>query len=85
MYMATETNTAIDYVTLLKDHLASKQEKNPLYSIRALARDINIDPSDLINILNRKKQMTTKIAYKIGIYFAYDDKELLNFIRPTLK
>ncbi len=73
------------YSTSLQDLLQKRKQKNPGYSARALARDLEIDPGDLANILNGKKKITTKVAYKIGIHLGLKDAALLDFILPTLK
>lgn len=76
--------TTNSYHAFIKKLLEDKQAKNPKYSVRALARDIGIDSGDLVNILNNKKKVTTRIAYKIGTYLEMNEKELLEFIKPTL-
>ncbi len=72
------------YIGELDEVLEKRKLKNPKYSARALARDIGIDPGDLTNILNGKKRITTKIAYKIGLHLGLKDDELLSYIKPTL-
>lgn len=74
----------VDYAGELADVLEKRKLKNPKYSARALARDIGLDPGDLTNILNGKKRITTKAAYKIGLHFGLKDEELLTYIKPTL-
>lgn len=66
-------------------HLLNERRKiNPRYSIRALARDLQIDPSDLINIKNNKKKVSAKVAYRIGVKLNLQDSSLLEYLRPTL-
>lgn len=67
------------------NHLLNERRRiNSRYSIRALARDLQVDPSDLINIINNKKKVTAKVAYRIGMKLNLEESSLLDFLRPTL-
>lgn len=79
-----ETNYVTNYKESLSQLLSERRKANSRYSIRALARDLQIDPSDLINILNDKKRVTPKVAYRIGLKLNLQDSSLLEFLRPTL-
>lgn len=47
----------LDFYTQKLDELfAEKSKKNPNYSLRALSRDLHIDPGDLNRIMNNKKK-----------------------------
>jgi plasmid maintenance system antidote protein VapI len=75
----------INYIENLKKILEDKRSVNSRYSIRALARDLKIDPSDLINVMNAKKRVTARIAFKIGSKLNLEGEALLNYIKPTLQ
>jgi plasmid maintenance system antidote protein VapI len=64
--------------------LEERVRKNSNYSLRALSRDMSVDAGDLSRIINGKKKITARIAYKIGVLLELDDKELLAFIKPVL-
>lgn len=75
----------LDFYTQKLDELfVEKSKKNPNYSLRALSRDLHIDPGDLNRIMNNKKKVTPSIAYKIGLLLKLEEKEFLNFLRPAL-
>jgi plasmid maintenance system antidote protein VapI len=78
-------NTRTDYRLHLKDLLASRSQKNEHYSVRALAQDLDVDNSYLVQLLDGKKNMPQKIAYKIAIAMKLEGEDLLHFIRPLLQ
>ena len=67
----------MDYRMILKEELDSRCEQNPHYSLRAFARDLNLSPSRLSEILNRKQGLSRKAAAKIAEFlgFSGDEKE----------
>lgn len=74
-----------DYLHNLKALLDGRRARNRNYSLRALARDLDVDNSYLAQILNGKKSMTPKIAYKLAIAMKLEGDDLLAFIRPSLQ
>ena len=59
-------NTQIDYLEIIKDEFGSRIESNPSYSMRAFARDLEISPSRLSEILNGRGGMSSVMAQKIA-------------------
>jgi uncharacterized protein (TIGR02147 family) len=55
----------LDYRTLLRDRLKKKSDLNPRYSMRAFARDINLSPSRLSDILKGKQGLSKKKALDV--------------------
>ena len=59
------------YLVELKNELANRQRHNPSYSIRAFAKDLKIDSSNLSAILNKKRGLPAKrakdISKKLGL------------------
>jgi plasmid maintenance system antidote protein VapI len=53
-----------DYKEHLEFILDQRRQRNPSYSLRAFARDLRIDPSDLANIMKGKKKVTPKVSPK---------------------
>jgi uncharacterized protein (TIGR02147 family) len=68
------------YISKLKDGLLLRQESNPRYSLRAYARDLNIDSSTLSQILNGKRPIPGKNAREIAEKLSLDTKETTLFI-----
>lgn len=53
-----------DYRNILKRQLDMRCEQNANYSLRAFARDLQVSPSRLSEILNRKQGLSRKAAIK---------------------
>ncbi len=51
---------------MLKDLLGVRQKLNPQYSLRALARDLHLDQSNLSKMINGKRYPTTLQILKIA-------------------
>jgi len=54
-----------DIVQFLRRELTARCKKNPRYGLRAFARSLDVDPSTLTKILNRKRKLGTKAIYSI--------------------
>lgn len=72
------------YIQSLKNLLNERRNRNQKYSMRALARDIGVDPGYLVHIMNGDKKVTPKIAYKLAAILELESDEMLNFIIPAL-
>lgn len=72
-----ERTPVTDYRMILKGELDSRCAQNPRYSLRAFARDLNLAPSRLSEILNKKQGLSRKAADKIADHLGYrnDEKE----------
>lgn len=66
---------ALDYRHILQKELTARCEQNPRYSLRAFARDLQLSPSRLSEILNRKQGLSRKVAHKIAGILGYGEKE----------
>ena len=73
------------YVLSLNNLLASRKEKNPNYSLRALSRDIGIDNSYLVKIIKGKKNVSLKVAYKVAHHLNLNGDQLAEFLSPFLQ
>lgn len=71
--------TATDYRSILKEELNARCEQNPRYSLRAFARDLNLSPSRLSEILNRKQGLSRKAAEKVALALGYRAEETMMF------
>ncbi|MDA8792003.1 TIGR02147 family protein [Bacteriovoracaceae bacterium] len=56
----------IDYLFFIRNEFDGRLRYNPQYSLRAFARDLDISPSRLSEILNRKGGLSEKSAIKIA-------------------
>lgn len=59
-------NELLNYKTFLKDRLNEKVQANPKYSLRAFARDLEVSPSVLSELLNGKHGLSEKVAKRIA-------------------
>lgn len=64
-----------DYRAILKKELNARCEQNPRYSLRAFARDLNLAPSRLSEILNKKQGLSLNAAEKIASTLGYKGEE----------
>lgn len=55
-----------DYRLILKEIFEERSFLNATYSLRAFARDLNVSPSTLSEILNRKKGLSLKLAMSVA-------------------
>jgi len=51
---------------ILQDALAERTRKNPAYSIRALARDLDVSHSFLSQVLNRRRALSVRKAVELS-------------------
>jgi uncharacterized protein (TIGR02147 family) len=64
-----------DYRTFLKRTLSERVLKNPSYSMRSLARQLEMAPSMLSSVLNGKRNLSVTNAYKIASQLELADGE----------
>ncbi len=55
----------LDYREWMKDTLHERIQANPLYSLRAFARDLELSPASVSLVLNGKKGLSQKAAERI--------------------
>ncbi len=68
----------------LRSELEKLKSKNPSYSIRAFARDLEISHSFLNKVLNKKSSATPRLAYRLGQYTNRSESEILELIVSTI-
>ena len=54
----------IDLIDLLNNEFKHRYENNPHYSLRAFARDLDVQPATLSHILNRKRVPSNEFKNK---------------------
>jgi uncharacterized protein (TIGR02147 family) len=69
-----------NYRNILKNTLRKKTQDNPMYSLRAFARDIGMGASSLSEVLNGKKNLSIKMANQISIRLDFSKKMSEKFI-----
>ncbi len=74
----------LNYREILSDFLHIRKEANPSYSLRAMARDLEIPSSNLSNIMNGKAGLSRESATKIADKLQITDKEKGYFIDLVL-
>jgi len=65
LYKCIMTNE-MDFLEIINEEFGARVESNPSYSMRAFARDLEISPSRLSEILNERGGMSSKMAEKIA-------------------
>lgn len=73
------------YIKSIQSILNQKRLRNPRYSHRALARDLKIPASSLVEVLKGKKTVTPQMAYKIAIHLELNESQLLEYLLPTIR
>lgn len=68
------------YISKLQAGLVLRQENNPRYSLRAYARDLNIDSSTLGQIMKGTRPVPAKNAKTMATKLGLDEKETTLFI-----
>jgi uncharacterized protein (TIGR02147 family) len=64
--------SSIGYQDILKQALAKRCERNPRYSLRAFARDLDVSPSYLCEIMKGKHKLTRQVARTIATRLLLD-------------
>jgi uncharacterized protein (TIGR02147 family) len=64
-----------DFRQLLRNELESRQERNGGYSLRAYARDLDLSPSRLSEVMNGKQRLSLKSAEKVSNLIGLSDQE----------
>ncbi len=67
------------YINKLKDTLSLRQKGNPSYSIRAYARDLEMNSSTLSQILSGKRSLPVRGSQVIASRLGLDEKETTLF------
>ena len=75
----------IFYLSKLKSELASRQKLNSHYSLRAFAKDLGIDSSNLSAVLKKKRNLPPHRAQKISESLNLGPTESALFINSTLR
>lgn len=66
---------AKSYRAILRETLAARKRINPRYSLRAFARDLKMQPSQLSAVLNEKEGISPATAEKISRILGFDGDE----------
>jgi uncharacterized protein (TIGR02147 family) len=69
------TSHSEDYRLILKEELETRCAQNNRYSLRAFARDLNISPSRLCEVLKGKQGLSRKVALDMADTLGYHGSE----------
>lgn len=69
-----------NYREIIKEHVGNRVKKNPLYSMRAFAKQIGISPSHLCRVLQGKKNLSSDAALKIAFELNLSNKKREEFL-----
>lgn len=70
---------------ILKDEYKSRRKRNPSYSLRAFARDLNISHSILSRYFNKNKSLSIVQSVKIGEKIKLHKEVLIDCILLELR
>jgi|SaaInlStandDraft_7_1057024.scaffolds.fasta_scaffold46643_2 uncharacterized protein (TIGR02147 family) len=70
---------SLDFTTYLQEELVLRCKNNPAYSLRSFANNLDISPSFLSKILNRKRRVTDKVFKKLTTHLKLDSYTLKSF------
>jgi plasmid maintenance system antidote protein VapI len=79
--MKEEKNVSL---TILNETFSEKKKRNPNYSLRAFARDLEISASNLSTILNGKKRLSSEQACRIAVRLQFSKEQFFEFVTSTL-
>lgn len=68
-------NALQDYRKFIRDTLNEKVQSNPRYSLRAFARDLNVSPSILSEVISGKHGLSEKLANRIALKLGLNQEE----------
>lgn len=69
---------------LLVRELAERKQKNPLFSLRAFARQLKVSPAQLSLLINGKTKLTVKVAEHLAERLNLDSSEALDLIDDSI-
>lgn len=68
-----------DYRSFLKQELDRRKEKNPFYSLRAFARDLEMSPQMVSQLLRGKRHLSVISVSKVADKLKYTQEEKRDF------
>lgn len=74
-----------EYINCILDLLEERKVKNSKYSQRALARDLGVNPGDLVKIIKGKKNLGPRLGYRLGKEMGLEGDRLLSFLCPLIQ
>jgi uncharacterized protein (TIGR02147 family) len=69
-----------NYIDILNEQLEVRSARNSNYSLRAFARDLELSPSRLSQILNKKKGLSEKAAEALAMKLGLNTREKEYFV-----
>jgi hypothetical protein len=72
----------MNFKNILERELSEKKAKNSSYSIRALARDIDVPYTSIARVFKSNTELHPKHKYKVGLFLKIPPTELIDFIFP---
>lgn len=73
------------HITVLKDALCQRQKKNPRYSLKAYARDLDLHCSTLSQVFKGKRRLPYKRSFEIAEKLGLEAKTKTLFIESVYK
>jgi len=60
---------------ILQEHLSERVANNASYSLRAFARDLEVSPQQLSNVMNGKKGLSEKMAAQLADHLGFNSQQ----------
>jgi len=74
-----------NFRNILQEELLKRTKKNPRFSIRAFAGQLEVEPSSLAQILSGKRKLTEKMCDRLGFKLGMSPAKLRNAKRSVIK
>lgn len=65
----------------LQDELLKRSKKNPAFSIRSFALQLEVEPSSLAQILSGKRKLTDKMCERLGLKLGVTDLKMKSLMK----
>jgi uncharacterized protein (TIGR02147 family) len=76
-----ETENNLLFRKALSDELVKRSKKNPQYSIRSFAQQLQIESSSLSQILSGKRKLTDKMCQRLGLRLGFSPIKMRTLTR----
>jgi uncharacterized protein (TIGR02147 family) len=72
-----------NFRNILNQEFLKRTKKNPLFSIRAFAGQLEVEPSSLAQMLSGKRKITDKMCDRLGVKLGFSPAKLRNAKRAS--
>src|SRR4051812_19686100 len=76
-------NANHDFRSFLQEEFSARARRNPRYSLRAFAKSLDIDPSELSKVMRGARTIGPRLIQTLGKNIGCSDVEILKFRKRT--